>query len=795
MKPSAFQLGRFLILNEADFPPADDHPVSNIRRPSAFFSNIASEFLLLSDSSVRISCDPISLRRLFTLARDTQAGLIYSDYFLRDKNGLHPTPLIGWQEGAIRNDFDFGPFFILSSFAIREALLKYGALPADPDAAWYDLRLKISADHSILHVPECLYTVTKRRQPQKPAGGKDSHFDYVAKENFARQKRYEKIATTHLRRIGACLPPAARKADGGKAVFPVEASIVIPILNRRKTIAGALKSALSQKTDFSFNVIVVDNHSTDGTTGIIGNFAAKHSGIVHLTPKRRDLGIGGCWNEAIQSRDCGRYAVQLDSDDLYSSPAALQKIVDTLRRGRFAMVVGSYTIVNERMKTIPPGKIDHREWTEANGHNNLLRVNGMGAPRAFDTAILRRIGFPNVSYGEDYAVALRITREYRIGRIYESLYWCRRWADNTDASPGPEKQNRHDHYKDTLRSMEIQARRQQNRKSGLQAVPDRSRPGRIFAEYPGKEGPALAKLCRNLQDSQKSSWTRLQDALSSLALVEERKLDCGNYHVRLQFNPARALSSGASVDAESVKKRPCFLCADNLPSAQRGILYHGEYLILCNPAPIFNAHFTVSTLKHQPQKITAQTLDWLLRLSADAAPDFAVFYNGPAAGASAPDHLHFQMIPSGALPFLNFLASLVPAKRDASVRYSQGFDRSIIVLESRNEKALSRQFSRLLKAAKGMLNTPEEPMVNVICVCENHSWRLVVFLRSKHRPDAYFASGKQRLFVSPGAIDMAGVIITPEKRDFERLDCETIRRIYREVSLDEATLDRIVKEL
>jgi glycosyltransferase involved in cell wall biosynthesis len=795
MKPSAFQLGRFLILNEADFPPTEDHPVSNIRRPSTFFKNAASEFLLFADSSVRISCDPLSLRRLLAVARDTHAGLIYSDYFLHDKNGLNPTPLIGWQEGAIRNDFIFGPFFILSSFAIREALLKYGALPADPDAAWYDLRLKISADHSILHIPECLYTVTKRRQPQKPAGGKDSHFDYVAKENFRRQKQYEKIATAHLRRIGACLPPALRKADDRKAVFPVEASIVIPVLNRKKTIAGALKSALSQKTDFAFNIIVVDNHSTDGTTGIIGNFAAKHPSIVHLIPKRRDLGIGGCWNEALQSRDCGRYAVQLDSDDLYSSSAALQKIVDTLRKGRFAMVVGSYTIVNERLKTIPPGKIDHREWTEANGHNNLLRVNGMGAPRAFDTTILRRIGFPNVSYGEDYAVALRITREYRVGRIYDNLYWCRRWADNTDARLSAEKQNRHDHYKDTLRTIEIRARKQENRKSRLKDIPDGSGPARIFAEYPGQDSPTLAKLCRNLFDSQKLSWTRLHEAHSSLSFVEERTLDCGNYHVRLQFNPARALSSGASVDAESVKKRPCFLCADNLPAAQRGILYHGEYLILCNPAPIFDAHFTVSALKHQPQEITAQTLDGLLRLSADVAPDFAVFYNGPAAGASAPDHLHFQMIPSGALPFLNFLTSLVPAKRDASVRYSQGFDRSIIVLESRNEKALARQFTRLLKAAKGILKTTEEPMVNVICACENHSWRLVVFLRSKHRPDAYFASGKQRLFVSPGAIDMAGVIITPEKRDFERLDRETIRRIYREVSLGEAMLDWIVKEL
>jgi glycosyltransferase involved in cell wall biosynthesis len=272
----------------------------------------------------------------------------------------------------------------------------------------------------------------------------------------------EAMATAHLKRVGAWLAPVFRDVLPANDRFPVEASVVIPVRNRARTVADAAKSALEQRTDFPFNVIVVDNHSTDGTTAILADLAGRHPALKHLVPERSDLSIGGCWNEAIASDACGRFAVQLDSDDLYRGEEVLQRIVDLLRRGNCAMVVGAYTIVDRNLREIPPGLIDHREWTDDNGRNNALRINGLGAPRAFSTAILRRCGFPNVGYGEDYAVALRLSREYRIGRIYESLYLCRRWEGNTDAALSIDQANRHDAYKDRLRTIEIHARQRQN---------------------------------------------------------------------------------------------------------------------------------------------------------------------------------------------------------------------------------------------------------------------------------------------------------------------------------------------
>jgi glycosyltransferase involved in cell wall biosynthesis len=271
----------------------------------------------------------------------------------------------------------------------------------------------------------------------------------------------ETVFTAYLKKIGAYLPPHhLREVNPTAESFPVEASVVIPVRNRKETISEAVKSALSQHSDFSFNVIVVDNHSTDGTTTVLSDLTRRYSNLKHIVPKRTDLGIGGCWNEAIQSEVCGRYAVQLDSDDLYSSPHSLRKMVIMLRQDRYPMVIGSYNLVDFELNEIPPGLIDHREWTDENGHNNALRINGLGAPRAFNTSLMRKIGFLNVSYGEDYAAALRICREYRIGRIYESLYLCRRWSGNTDAGLTLEEANRNDAFKDKIRTDEILARQQ-----------------------------------------------------------------------------------------------------------------------------------------------------------------------------------------------------------------------------------------------------------------------------------------------------------------------------------------------
>jgi len=431
----------------------------------SFLQKNKKRFLLVTTAGKKISLNEHTVRRLLAAAEDTQAGMIYSDYFSNTENGFIPHPLIDYQPGSIRDNFHFGHVFLLRTAAAAAAFKKYGAPPGDPDLALYDLRLKISLDHPIFHIPEFLYSVTDKKESAKNKSRKNASSFIYAAANTARQKNLEKLATNYLRLSGAYLTARTKKAEISKNIFPVRASIVIPVLNRKRTIADALHSALNQRTSFDFNILVIDNHSTDGTTQIIQKLAGRHSQIKHLLPHRLDLSIGGCWNEAIYSPLCGRFAVQLDSDDLYSSSLTLQKLVHTLERGKYAMVVGSYTIVDEHLRKIPPGLIDHREWTNRNGHNNVLRVNGLGAPRAFDTQILRRIGFPDVGYGEDYAVVLRITREYRIGRIYESLYLCRRWKDNTDASPSVEKLNRNDFYKDRLRSMEIAARKTMNQSS------------------------------------------------------------------------------------------------------------------------------------------------------------------------------------------------------------------------------------------------------------------------------------------------------------------------------------------
>ena len=467
----AFKFGRFLLAVVDDEKeaislwPVSALKIKNIRYLSSFLRKISGKYLLAITCEKKVQCDEHLLRRMFAIAGDTQAGIIYADFIEQKGKNFIPHPLIDYQQGSIRDDFNFGHVLLFSIAAIKTALQKYGRLPNDENAAYYDLRLKISIDHEILRVPEFLYTVCQPKAvvKAKSTDQTQEHFAYVAEVNLARQKKLEKVATDYLKLTGTYLAARTLKAPRAAERFPVKASIVIPVLNRKKTINDALHSALKQETNFNFNIIIVDNHSTDGTTQLIEKLASQNNQIVHIIPVRRDLGIGGCWNEAIYSPLCGRYAIQLDSDDLYSSPQALQKIVDVLRKGNYAMVVGSYTIVNEQLKQIPLGLIDHREWTQANGHNNLLRVNGMGAPRAFATAVIRKIGFPNVSYGEDYAMGLRIAREYKIGRIYESLYLCRRWSDNTDADLSVEKQNRNDYYKDGLRTMEIRDRQIMNK--------------------------------------------------------------------------------------------------------------------------------------------------------------------------------------------------------------------------------------------------------------------------------------------------------------------------------------------
>lgn len=403
--------------------------------------------------------DSEGLTRLMATAEKERAGVVYSDFYDGTGPGRVVHPLIDYQVGSVRDDFDFGGMMLFATGAVQAALRKHGRIPDVESAGFYDLRLKVSVDHPVHHIAEALYAV----HGYDGEAGDARRFAYVDPQNALVQKELEVVFTDYLKKIGAYIPAEnLRKADGGDHSFPVEASVVIPVKNRRRTIADAVESALSQKTGFPFNVIVVDNHSDDGTTDVLSELVAGYPSVKHVVPDRTDLGIGGCWNEAVRSPLCGRYAVQLDSDDLYSDRDVLQRIIDMLRDGSYAMVIGAYTLVNDRMEEIPPGLVDHREWTDENGHNNALRVNGLGAPRAFDTSIIRRVGFLNVSYGEDYGAALTICRKYRIGRIFESLYLCRRWEGNTDAGITIEKANRYNSFKDSIRSDEIRARQAMN---------------------------------------------------------------------------------------------------------------------------------------------------------------------------------------------------------------------------------------------------------------------------------------------------------------------------------------------
>jgi len=400
-----------------------------------------SDVLFIGDPRVNIEPGERMFERMSQVMRETGAGWVYSDSVGHQR--------IDYRPGSIRDNFDFGPVIAVRVKAIAGlSESRWGGL--------YDLRLRISEKESIVRIPEPLYAASvsdSRRSGEK-------QFDYVDPKNREHQLEMESIATDHLKRVGAWLEPRFDPVPPPAERYPVQASVVIPVRNRERTIRDAVESALDQKTAFDFNVIVVDNHSTDPTTEILRGLGDAR--LVHIVPDRRDLGIGGCWNAAIYSSYCGRYAVQLDSDDLYVNDQVLSRIVGELEGGPYAMVIASYTMVDFSLNQIPPGLIDHREWTRENGRNNALRINGLGAPRAFDTSVLRPIGFANVSYGEDYAVALRISRDYEIGRIYDSVYLCRRWEGNTDSALPLDMVNRYDSYKDWIRTVEIEARQRKN---------------------------------------------------------------------------------------------------------------------------------------------------------------------------------------------------------------------------------------------------------------------------------------------------------------------------------------------
>ena len=518
-----------------------DIPLQSSRFLMCVAEKATADYVLLQLKPVAVTLGAGALERMMAVASDTGAAMVYADRY-EIKNGVvERHAVIDYQYGSLRDDFDFGSLLL-----IRTSLLhKYATTDREADyryAGFYDFRLFLSREGRLFHLNEFLYTEEER--DLRVSGEKQ--FDYVNPANREVQIEMEQACTAHLREIGALVDTTQyQEVDFEEQTFDMEASVVIPVFNRVKTIKDAVESALSQKASFKYNVIVVDNHSTDGTAEILSGLLQSHSDKLHvIVPERTDLGIGGCWNEAVYSECCGRFAVQLDSDDLYSSPKTLQTIVDAFYKQKAAMVIGSYRMCDFELNTLPPGLIAHQEWTDENGPNNALRINGLGAPRAFFTPLLRSIGFPNTSYGEDYALGLQFSRHYRIGRIFTELYLCRRWGGNSDAALSIEKINANNLYKDRLRTIELAARQQLLQGRG-EASPESS----VFRFFH-----------RQLQ-----TWPDVRQRYRDLQHVETRELVTDTITLQAQWNPARIGSTGAKIDAKSIAERPCFLCAKNRP--------------------------------------------------------------------------------------------------------------------------------------------------------------------------------------------------------------------------------------
>ena len=455
------------LITDKTIKPSEKFDVLNSKYPFSseamemILHHAASDFILLITSESVVHVDDNSLKRMMLIAEQNNSGWVYSDFYLNVNGVITNHPLIDYQSGSIRDDFNFGHIILIKTSVFESAVKSNPGNAKYNFAGLYALRLAISRESFLTRIPEPLYTA----EIFEAENVKMKMFEYLNPQYRKLQLEMEAAATVHLKIISAFLQPRNNTVSFNEHIFEDEAAVIIPVKNRAGTIQEAVESALHQRTDFKFNIIVVDNHSNDGTTEIIKTISSKNKNVFHLIPQRTDLQIGGCWNEAINHSLCGRFVVQLDSDDKYSDEKTLQKIIDKFYKEKCAMVIGSYKLTDFKLNEIPPGIIDHKEWTDENGHNNALRVNGLGAPRAFFTPVVRQIQFPDVSYGEDYAMGLAVCRSYRIGRIFEPVYICRRWEGNTDSSITIEKQNANNFYKDSIRTLEILERQKLNQKS------------------------------------------------------------------------------------------------------------------------------------------------------------------------------------------------------------------------------------------------------------------------------------------------------------------------------------------
>ena len=731
--------------------------------------NTDADYVMICTRHTTIGWGNNTLERFLRVADDTDAVMVYADHYKMVEGKMEKHPVIDYQSGSLRDDFDFGSLWCIKAQALADYIAQ-----SDREeyqfAALYDLRLYLSRVGEIFHLNEFLYS--EAELDTRKSGEKQ--FDYVNPRNREVQIEMEKACTQHLGKVGALIDTTFyRQPDFGEQDFEYEASVIIPVFNREKTVADAVKSALGQKANFKFNVIVVNNHSTDRTGEILDELKADN--MIQIVPERTDLGIGGCWNEAINSSFCGKFAVQLDSDDLYSSPKTLQKIVDAFYKQKAAMIIGSYRMCDFDLNTLPPGLIDHKEWTDENGCNNALRINGLGAPRAFFTPLVRQIQFPNTSYGEDYALGLAFSRRYRIGRIYDELYLCRRWGGNSDAALSVERVNANNLYKDRLRTMELKAR--QHLLQGKADIMEDSSISRFF-------------------NRQLEVWTDARHRFRDLKHVETRQF---SDQLKLQWNPARIVSTGAKIDKKTLGERPCFLCDKNRPKEQMSKQIDEKFHLLVNPFSILPVHFTIPARKHQPQLIYKNYSEMHRFISLHS--DLMVFYNGPKCGASAPDHLHFQAGTNGILPLqTNWqrlsrnLTDIISLNDEEKISVVRDFIVPAFVIISKSAESDEALFRRLYKAMP-QRGDETEPMMNIISWRKGEEFISVVIPREKHRPEAYFAEGDAQFVVSPGALDMSGLIITPREEDFRKLTEEKALSLLQECGVSEEKMNAIIAKL